>query len=132
MQVITDSVLSAKIDRLVDDKIRRSANGTWTVSKIPGWDAVPLRSGAHLIDTAIDGIISVLSVPNDTRLFAIAAEPVGEFDSVFEIEPTLSDLRQFNRDVGFLNYVLAATDMEAEILRWALLCSTDDFVVALG
>jgi hypothetical protein len=132
MKAVTEAATIARIRRQLDVLLRYSPPGTITLEKVPGWVAAPMASGAHLSVNDQMRIITTVREHPFTRLWAILLEELHNIDPVFAVDASVDDLRAFNRQLNFLNCALAATDAAAEKIQSVVVCSTDDFLIALG
>jgi hypothetical protein len=107
--------------------VRRTPPGSFTLSKVAGWTALPVESAMHFGTVHMERMLSALAAARCAELWAVALEDLGEYPSVYRVAASEAALREFNGQCGALNFVLLPQDS-----RFAIVCTTDDFFVAVG
>jgi hypothetical protein len=111
---------------------RMKADEYFTIVRARGWSAVPLPSGTHLSVDIQTRILSLCSEQPGMSLWAVSVNKLLNAPEVLEVDASIQDLREFNRTLSFMNYVLLAMTWDEISLKWLLICSPNDYLIALG
>jgi hypothetical protein len=111
IQDIIDSPGNFKVDWLIHNK----------------WIAVPVESASHFNRSDTEIISHALQTINCAYCFAIATEPLANFNRYFQVSTTSEGLLTFSKQCSHFNFVLIPED-----LSFAILCTVYDYYVVAG
>ncbi|MGH9402273.1 MAG: hypothetical protein ACRD2P_09215 [Terriglobia bacterium] len=122
MNPITDEASVEQYRSMVREMTLAKANREYDIdpewASARGWKVAPVEDSAHFSPEQISVIVPALKRAGMAECVAVAAEPVDPAPSCYQMVISEDEFTNFNRECGFLRYVL--TDGERS---WAISCN---------
>lgn len=92
-----------------------------------GWIALPIESSAHFDEDGVKSVVNAIRRYERRNFYAVALESLVNSSEVLRFPATQYGVEAFNHLCGHFNFV-----MFTEAVDWLLICSTDDYYIAVG